>query len=160
MLLITATFKMILKSIQASTGACMTDYIAWNRRLISGLHLVPIPVICGHTLLYLCTEINFICSQSGCSAGKTTMVEKLTQKLNGQKMSTPPTCLHSLRDQFDGQPTVLRRAYYSLGNYIAAHEVEKLVKSCPVVMDRLVAFKVLVIRCFCMMNPHKLVFVL
>jgi len=69
-------------------------------------------------------------------SGKTTMVEKLTEKLNGQKMSTPPPCLLSLREQFDGQPTVLRRAYYSLGNYIAAYEVEKVVQSCPVVMDR------------------------
>jgi UMP-CMP kinase 2 len=76
------------------------------------------------------------------------MVKKLTQKLNGQTMSTPPPCLHSLRDQFDGQPTVLRRAYYSLGNYIAAYEVEKLVQSCPVIMDRLVALKVLVPTCF------------
>jgi UMP-CMP kinase 2 len=72
------------------------------------------------------------------------MVKKLTQKLNGQKMSTPPPCLHSFRDQFDDQPTVLRRAYYSLGNYIAACEVERLVQSCPVIMDRLVALKVLV----------------
>jgi UMP-CMP kinase 2 len=88
------------------------------------------------------------------SAGKTTMVEKLTKKLNGQTMSTPPPCLHSLRDQFDGQPIVLRRAYYSLGNYIAAYEVEKVVQSCPVVMDRLVTFKVLVVHCFGMMNPH------
>lgn len=69
-------------------------------------------------------------------SGKTTMVKKLTQKLNGQKMSTPPPCLHSFRDQFDDQPTVLRRAYYSLGNYIAACEVERLVQSCPVIMDR------------------------
>lgn len=88
------------------------------------------------------------------------MVEKLTRKLNGQKMSTPPPCLLSLREQFDGQPTVLRRAYYSLGNYIAACEIEKVVQSCPVVMDRLVAFIVLVLHCFDTLNPHELVFVL
>lgn len=71
--------------------------------------------------------------------GKTTMVKKLTNRLSGQKMSTPPACLHSLRNYFDDQPIGLRRAYYSLGNYIAAREVDRLVQSCPVVMDRLVA---------------------
>lgn len=71
--------------------------------------------------------------------GKTTMVKKLTNRLTGQKMSTPPFCLHSLRSYFDDQPIGLRRAYYGLGNYIAASEVDRLVQSCPVVMDRLVA---------------------
>jgi len=45
MLRVTATSKMVLKNIQPSIGACMTCDNAWSRRLISGLHLVPIPVI-------------------------------------------------------------------------------------------------------------------
>ncbi|KDR18976.1 UMP-CMP kinase 2, mitochondrial-like [Zootermopsis nevadensis] len=69
-------------------------------------------------------------------SGKTTMARKLTNKLSGQTMLTPPTCLHLLRSYFDDQPVGLRRAYYGLGNYIAAREVERLVQSCPVVMDR------------------------
>lgn len=77
------------------------------------------------------------------------MVKKLTNRLNGQKILTPPPCLHSLRNCFDDQPIGLRRAYYSLGNYIAAREVDGLVQSCPVIMDRLVASSLCPHSTFC-----------
>lgn len=54
-------------------------------------------------------------------------------------MSTPPKNYDEFikaRDFFDGQEESFRRAYYSLGNYLAAHDVIKA--SQPVVMDRLV----------------------
>jgi hypothetical protein len=67
------------------------------------------------------------------------MVKKLTNVLHGQRMATPPPCLLSLRDQFCDQAVVLKRAYYGLGNYIAAREAERVTQTCPVIMDRLVA---------------------
>jgi len=64
---VTATSKMVLKSIQPSAGACMfVTTMPGAGGWYSGLHLVPLPVICGHTLLYLRTEINLICPLPGC----------------------------------------------------------------------------------------------
>jgi hypothetical protein len=89
-------------------------------------------------VLLLWTEITLPFFGLILPTGKTTMVKKLTNKLNGQKMSTPPPCLQPLRSHFDDQPIVLRRAYYGLGNYIAAREVERQIQFCPIIMDRLV----------------------
>nr|CAD7573067.1 unnamed protein product [Timema californicum] len=67
---------------------------------------------------------------------KTTLSKKLSSKLNAKKMSTPPSCLLTLREKFDTHPIALRRAYYALGNYIAAAEIEYLCHHTPVVVDR------------------------
>ncbi|XP_063241784.1 UMP-CMP kinase 2, mitochondrial-like [Bacillus rossius redtenbacheri] len=68
--------------------------------------------------------------------GKTTVTKKLSKALGATSRGTPPQCLLGLRDQFDKHPIQLRRAFYSLGNYIAADEVEVLRFRQPVVMDR------------------------
>jgi len=51
-------------------------------------------------------------------------------------MATPPKfpALINARSFFDDQPENVRRAFYSLGNYLAAQEV--INTSQPVVMDR------------------------
>ncbi|CAG2067603.1 unnamed protein product, partial [Timema podura] len=64
-------------------------------------------------------------------SGKTTLSKKLSSKLNAKKMSTPPSCLLTLREKFDTHPIALRRAYYALGNYIAAAEIEYLCHHTP-----------------------------
>nr|CAD7426808.1 unnamed protein product [Timema monikensis] len=69
-------------------------------------------------------------------SGKTTLSKKLSSKLNAKKMSTPPSCLLTLREKFDTHPIALRRAYYALGNYIAAAEIEYLCHHTPVIVDR------------------------
>ncbi|KAI5705022.1 hypothetical protein M8J75_011194 [Diaphorina citri] len=42
----------------------------------------------------------------------------------------------SLREKFDAHDSLLRRAYYSLGNYIAAQDIKQDLQKQPVVMDR------------------------
>ncbi|PSN33164.1 hypothetical protein C0J52_18824 [Blattella germanica] len=69
-------------------------------------------------------------------SGKTTTIKKLMKKISARQMSTPPECLMVLRTWFDVQPAQLRRAYYSLGNYIVGQSVEKTLQAGPVLMDR------------------------
>ncbi|KAJ9594874.1 hypothetical protein L9F63_013835 [Diploptera punctata] len=69
-------------------------------------------------------------------SGKSTIVKKLKSKINAETLSTPPGCLMELRSWFDDQASDVRRAYYSLGNYIVGQQVESLVQACPVIMDR------------------------
>jgi hypothetical protein len=51
-------------------------------------------------------------------------------------MSTPPKepAMLNARKYFDDQPESIRRAFYSLGNYLAAQEV--INSKQPVIMDR------------------------
>jgi len=51
-------------------------------------------------------------------------------------MSTPPKypTVVNARKYFDDQNETMRRAYYSLGNYLAAQEIVTNQK--PVIMDR------------------------
>lgn len=49
-------------------------------------------------------------------------------------MQTPPAEIAQFRDFFDNQPESVKRAYYSLGNYMAAGNVLKCTE--PVIMDR------------------------
>lgn len=69
-------------------------------------------------------------------SGKTTAVKKLTKKITGVTLSTPPSCLVGLRSWFNEQPSDVRRAYYSLGNYIVGQQAEQTMESCPVILDR------------------------
>ncbi|ODN01933.1 UMP-CMP kinase 2, mitochondrial [Orchesella cincta] len=69
--------------------------------------------------------------------GKTTLTRFLSSTLNMRIMGTPPKNFEvfiKARDFFDGQPESIRRAYYSLGNYIAAHDF--ILSKQPAVMDR------------------------
>ncbi|XP_018569934.1 UMP-CMP kinase 2, mitochondrial [Anoplophora glabripennis] len=67
-------------------------------------------------------------------SGKTTMGKRLAKKLNAKQWRTPPESISHLRNLFDDN--VLRTAFYSLGNYIAALEVQSILRYEPVVMDR------------------------
>ncbi|CAH2004342.1 unnamed protein product [Acanthoscelides obtectus] len=68
-------------------------------------------------------------------SGKTTVGKRFSKKINAQTWKTPPESIGHIRHLFDNHP-VLRTAYYSLGNYIAAYEVQSLLKYSPVLMDR------------------------
>nr|XP_023019727.1 UMP-CMP kinase 2, mitochondrial-like [Leptinotarsa decemlineata] len=68
-------------------------------------------------------------------SGKTTVGNRFAKKIGAKKWKTPPESISHIRHLFDDNNN-LRTAYYSLGNYIAALEVEMLLKNCPVVMDR------------------------
>ena len=62
--------------------------------------------------------------------------ERLEEKLDAVRYSTPPPCLLSLRKYFDRLPEIVRRAYYCLGNYIVAQKITKECQTRPVIMDR------------------------
>lgn len=70
------------------------------------------------------------------ASGKTTVTRLLSKRLGGIKMSTPGPQFSALRPFFDQQPNHIRRAYYSLSNYAAAFEINKLLEKQPVVLDR------------------------
>lgn len=64
------------------------------------------------------------------------MCKMASKKLKCVQVSTPPKSIQHLRVHFDQSEPKLRRAYYSLGNYIAAMEVEALLSKNHVIMDR------------------------
>jgi len=68
--------------------------------------------------------------------GKTTLTKYLSDSLGMKLISTPPKLpeFQQARNFFDDQPESLRRAFYCLGNYLAAQDVIDVKQ--PVVMDR------------------------
>ncbi|KAJ6633819.1 UMP-CMP kinase 2, mitochondrial [Pseudolycoriella hygida] len=66
--------------------------------------------------------------------GKTTITDKIQQKYRMRAMQTPPAEISDFRDFFDGQSESVKRAYYSLGNYLAVNNVLKCAE--PVIMVR------------------------
>ena len=68
--------------------------------------------------------------------GKSTLCKKLSESLNASLLGTPPSCLRDLRPKFDAYPSLIRRAFYTLGNYISAQEMAVASQSGPVVVDR------------------------
>ena len=74
------------------------------------------------------------------NAGKTTLTETLEEKLGAARYFTPPAQITHLRAYFDRFPEIVRRAYYSLGNYIVAMEIMKECQERPVIMDRYVLY--------------------
>ena len=68
--------------------------------------------------------------------GKTTISRLLSSHFGGVMMSTPSPLFLPLRPFFDMQPTPVRRAYYSLGNYAAALEIANTLRRNMVVLDR------------------------
>ena len=71
--------------------------------------------------------------------GKTTLAERLSTSLNATQIYSLPKCLESLRAKFDACPELIRRAFYVLGNYIAAQQIAVASKSGPVIVDRYVS---------------------
>lgn len=70
----------------------------------------------------------------GC--GKTTIGEKLAEKIDGIYYYTPPVKIHSIRELADNSTPIIRGYYYMLGNLIASRDFETLLKSNHVVSDR------------------------
>ncbi|XP_067650381.1 UMP-CMP kinase 2, mitochondrial-like [Haliotis asinina] len=70
------------------------------------------------------------------AAGKTTLTETLERKMQAVRYHTPPPCIQHLRKFFDAMPEIVRRAYYSLGNYVVAIQIAKECQQKAVVMDR------------------------
>lgn len=69
-------------------------------------------------------------------SGKSTLCKSLSESLNAALLGSPPSCLRDLRPKFDAYPELIRRAFYTLGNYIAAQEIAAASKTGPVVIDR------------------------
>ncbi|XP_046679601.1 UMP-CMP kinase 2, mitochondrial-like isoform X2 [Homalodisca vitripennis] len=70
------------------------------------------------------------------ASGKTTISNRLAKLISGRQLGTPPAELLGLREQFDKHELELRRAYYALGNYMAAEQVRQIYRTDPVIMDR------------------------
>ncbi|XP_051832027.1 UMP-CMP kinase 2, mitochondrial [Antechinus flavipes] len=70
------------------------------------------------------------------ATGKTTVTEKVSKALKAVFLKSPPACVSQWRKIFDDEPTIIRRAYYSLGNYIMASEIAKQSTQAPVIIDR------------------------
>ena len=69
-------------------------------------------------------------------SGKTTLTETLEKKMQAVRYYTPPPQITHLRAHFDRYPEIVRRAYYSVGNYIVAADIVKQCQTSPVIMDR------------------------
>ncbi|KAK3591148.1 hypothetical protein CHS0354_040216 [Potamilus streckersoni] len=70
------------------------------------------------------------------ATGKTTLTKILEDKLGAARYYTPPPLVQHLRQFFDTLPEIVRRAYYSVGNYLVAMEIAKECQTRPVIMDR------------------------
>jgi len=70
------------------------------------------------------------------ATGKSTLVDRLAEKLSACRLRSPPDEIRHLRAAFDSKPTVVRRAFYNLGNYVLALRVRQLMKQQTVILDR------------------------
>ncbi|KAL8172834.1 UNVERIFIED_CONTAM: hypothetical protein K2H54_026199 [Gekko kuhli] len=70
------------------------------------------------------------------ATGKTTVTQSLTDSLNAILLRSPPSCVSQWRKTFDDQPTLIRRAFYALTNYIVASEIANESTKSPVIIDR------------------------
>ncbi|XP_044940853.1 UMP-CMP kinase 2, mitochondrial isoform X4 [Mustela putorius furo] len=67
---------------------------------------------------------------------KTTVTQSVSDSLKAVLLKSPPACISQWRKIFDDEPTIIRRAFYSLGNYIVASEIAKESARSPVIVDR------------------------
>ncbi|XP_055983496.1 UMP-CMP kinase 2, mitochondrial [Sorex fumeus] len=70
------------------------------------------------------------------ATGKTTVTQSVSDSLKAVLLKSPPACIGQWREIFDDEPTIIRRAFYSLGNYIVASEIAKESTKSPVIIDR------------------------
>ncbi|XP_042536782.1 UMP-CMP kinase 2, mitochondrial [Dipodomys spectabilis] len=70
------------------------------------------------------------------ATGKTTVTQSISKALNAALLQSPPTCIRQWRSIFDEEPPIVRRAFYSLGNYLVASEIAKESIKGPVILDR------------------------
>ncbi|XP_049640485.1 LOW QUALITY PROTEIN: UMP-CMP kinase 2, mitochondrial [Suncus etruscus] len=70
------------------------------------------------------------------ATGKTTVTQSVSDSLKAVLLKSPPAYIGQWRKIFDDEPTIIRRAFYSLGNYIVASEIAKASTKSPVIVDR------------------------
>ncbi|KAM8954493.1 UMP-CMP kinase 2, mitochondrial [Pelodytes ibericus] len=70
------------------------------------------------------------------ATGKSTLTESLKVSLKAALLKSPPDCIAQWRKTFDDEPSLLRRAYYALGNYIGAAGIAEASQRSPVIVDR------------------------
>ncbi|XP_007522318.2 UMP-CMP kinase 2, mitochondrial isoform X1 [Erinaceus europaeus] len=70
------------------------------------------------------------------ATGKTTLTQSVANSLKAVLLKSPPACIGQWRKIFDDEPTIIKRAFYSLGNYIVASEIAKASATSPVIVDR------------------------
>uniref|UniRef100_A0A8D2DN73 UMP-CMP kinase 2, mitochondrial n=1 Tax=Sciurus vulgaris TaxID=55149 RepID=A0A8D2DN73_SCIVU len=70
------------------------------------------------------------------ATGKTTVTHAVSESLQAVLLYSPPSCIGQWRKIFDDQPTIIKRAFYSLGNYMVASEIAKESTRSPVIVDR------------------------
>ncbi|XP_036904564.1 UMP-CMP kinase 2, mitochondrial isoform X1 [Sturnira hondurensis] len=70
------------------------------------------------------------------ATGKTTVTQAASESLKAVLLRSPPACISQWRKVFDDEPTIVRRAFYSLGNYIVASEIAEESTRSPVIVDR------------------------
>ncbi|XP_072794356.1 UMP-CMP kinase 2, mitochondrial [Vicugna pacos] len=70
------------------------------------------------------------------ATGKTTVTQSVSDSLKAVLLKSPPSCISQWRKIFDDEPNIIRRAFYSLGNYIVASEIAKESTTSPVIVDR------------------------
>ncbi|XP_037384457.1 LOW QUALITY PROTEIN: UMP-CMP kinase 2, mitochondrial [Talpa occidentalis] len=70
------------------------------------------------------------------ATGKTTVTQAVAESLQAVLLRSPPACIGHWRQIFDEEPTIIRRAFYSLGNYIVATEIARASAASPVIVDR------------------------
>lgn len=70
------------------------------------------------------------------ATGKTTVTQSAAESLKAVLLKSPPACISQWRKVFDDEPTIVRRAFYSLGNYIVASEIAEESTKSPVIVDR------------------------
>ncbi|KAK7869527.1 hypothetical protein R5R35_002301 [Gryllus longicercus] len=69
-------------------------------------------------------------------SGKSTIAKEVSKIYKGAMLATPPKSISDIRKIFDGYQPSVRKAYYSLGNYIAAKEILDICEEKPVFLDR------------------------
>ncbi|XP_056420100.1 UMP-CMP kinase 2, mitochondrial isoform X2 [Hyla sarda] len=70
------------------------------------------------------------------ATGKSTLTESLKSHLNAALLKSPPDSISQWRSIFDSESSLIKRAYYAVGNYIGAAEIANASKTSPVVLDR------------------------
>lgn len=70
------------------------------------------------------------------ATGKTTVTQSLKDSLNAVLLRSPPSCVNQWRKIFDEEPTLIRRAFYAVTNYIVASEIAEASVKSPVIVDR------------------------
>lgn len=72
----------------------------------------------------------------GLSLGKSTLTESLRASIQATLLKSPHDCIGHLRKAFDVKLPLIRRAFYTLGNYITASAIASASETSPVIVDR------------------------